>query len=557
MIGFLPQPVRDELLYSILARYQGMSAAATSKPIMDAAFGPGGRYAYVALPGRLRNVAASLPGDRWTAERLAADHTLLPYFERLVTPRLRERLLVGLLDGWTTGGMDGLSTFFVSVTAHRALNFCPACVAADSLDGRAAWRRAHQLPGVFVCPEHLEPLRTTGVAIVNQAQLLACPADPLAGTAIAQILQGTAAASVARNSLWLLQNTGLPIDPTALRAGVRAMMREAGWITDSNMVRSGIREAVASKLGAKRLEALGCRLGLVGNRDAWLGWLWEKRPEIRAHPLRYLLLLAFLDRDVADLFAFEGKEVPDEPAVILNQRRADIVRRAVPARPEIIKKHRRTVLAMIAASPEAGRTELRSASQRPFVYLARHDPAWLEENLPPERSKVKLRDWSDKDASLLPVVEAAISRLRKRSGRPVRITVASVHSEAGQKAVLSKEQKRLPQCTALIAAAAEGDVAFARRRLDWAANEMVIRGDTLQWAKFATFGKLNGPWRPALETHARDLFERMLRATPGQAIFEVRGPDWPEHLIVQDQPDLDRPGAPAKDRKKGPFGRQL
>lgn len=453
--------------------------------------------------------------------------------------------------------MDGLSPYLGSVTQSRTLNFCPECVAADVLGGMAAWRRVHQLPGVFICPEHLTPLRTTDISALNQAQLLPCPADPGTGRPVLQLLHDGAAASVARNSLWLLEHGGLPIDPAALRAGVRAMMRDAGWITETNMVRAGIRDAVAEKLGSSRLEALGCRLGLVGNRDAWLGWLWEKRPEIRAHPLRYLLFLAFLGRDGAHLFVFKGQEIPDEPAVVLNQRRADIVRRAVPSRPAIIEQHRRTVLAMIAAKPQAGRTELRNSSQRPFVYLARHDPVWLEENLPPEMSKAKARDWSDMDATLLPLVEGAIARMRGRPGRPVRITATGIAIESGNKATLLNNAERLPLCTAAAEAASENDVLFARRRLDWAANEMVIRGDGLQWAKFATFSKLNGPWRPALDTYARDLFDRMVLAVPGKAMFPVRGPDWPEEGASPAGPDLDRPvPGTARVANKRPFGKE-
>lgn len=542
----------------MLARLGGLSVSTTSKPLMDAAFGGDGRYANVGFPGRLKNVSAAVPGRKWTPERLASDHTLLPYYERLVPARTRDRMRVGLLDGWTTGGMDGLSSYIGSVTPFRTLNFCPECVVADMRGLMSAWRRVHQLPGVFVCPEHLVPLRTTEVSALNQAQLFRCPTEPGEGKPVVQVLHDDAAASVARNSLWLLENHGMPMDPVALRAGVRALMRDAGWITEAGLVRAGIRDAMAGKIGAARLEALGCRIGLVGNRDAWLGWLWEDRPDIRAHPLRYLLFLAFLGRDVADLFAYEGREIPDEPAVVLNQRRADIVRRDVPSRPAIIERHRRTVLAMIAANPAAGRTELRSASQRPFVYLARHDAEWLEKNLPSEMTKAKPLDWSAMDATLLPLVEAAIARLRARPGRPVRITATGIAIETGKKATLLNNAGRLPLCTAGAEATSEDDVLFARRRLDWAANEMVIRGDDLQWAKFATFSKLNGPWRPALDAYARELFERMVGAVPGQAMFPVRGPGWPEDGTVPDSgPDLELPveGTP-RVRNRRPFGRE-
>ena len=87
---FPTQAIGDELLYSLLARYRAIAGGADSRQILEAAFGNGGKYAYVGLPGRLRHLAASLPGQAWTAERLAADHTVLPYFSRLLPRELHD-----------------------------------------------------------------------------------------------------------------------------------------------------------------------------------------------------------------------------------------------------------------------------------------------------------------------------------------------------------------------------------------------------------------------------------------------------------------------------------
>ena len=172
------------------------------------------------------------------------------------------------------------------------------------------------------------------------------------------------------------------------------MLRDASWIETTNRVRPGLREAVAKKLGANNLDKLGCRLGLVGNRDAWLGWTWEHRPELRAHPLRYLLLLAFLGRNAADLFAFVDKPLPADAPVILNRRRPGVTHRAHPERLAIIEKHRSWVLSAIQSRPDASRTEIRRLVEPSTRYLAIHDRAWLQANLPPERSKATSRDWS-------------------------------------------------------------------------------------------------------------------------------------------------------------------
>ena len=518
MLGFLPAPLGDELLYSMLARYRVLAGGVDSRQIMDAAFGNGGKYAYVVLPGRLRYLAASLPGKEWTAERLAADHTILPYFARLLPREKYERMVDGLLDGWDSGGFNGMSPTLMAVASHRFLNFCPECVAEEQeWTGMSAWHRVHQLPGVFVCPTHLVPLRRSDILASGQAKLISCVADGSDGAPLVPILEGAVAASIARNSLWLLTNAGEPTDPATVRAGVRTMLREAGWISKNNMVARGLRQALAGRLGEAALQALGCRVGIVGNRDAWVGWLWEQRDALRAHPLRYLLLLAFLDREVSDLFAFVGKALPDDEPVILKQNRPSISRRQVPERPKIIARHRARTLAALADFPEDSRTELRLKCSS-IIYLARHDAAWLEAHLPPERSKATVHDWAKRDAALLPLVLFAIARLQARPGRPVRLTVSRVAIEAGE-SVLTARKAKLPLCTTAAEAAAEDDLAFARRRLDWAANEMVRRGGLLQWSTLATFGKLHGPWRPALEPYARELFERMLVAAPGEDLF--------------------------------------
>ena len=512
MLGFLPRPLRDELLYSLLARYRLLTGSLDSKQILDAAFQGNSRYVSVDLPGRLRALEDALPGDGWKAEVLATEHTTLPYYSRLISADVYQRLRGGLLDGWTSAGMGGLSPLLMSVTGHPTLNLCPACVKEEQAEqGMSAWHRVHQLPGVFVCPLHEIALRTTNIQVRAQSRLLPCMASRSDSAPIAAAIKGYTAVSVAVNSDWLLHNPSGPIEAVELRAGVRAMLKDGGWLDRGNMVRRGLRQALSDKFGSANLDALGCHVGVVGNRDAWVSWLWEKRNRVRAHPLRYLLLLAFLDRKVEDLFKFAGKELPeDEPS-----NRPGKHRREAPSDPNFIGTHRAVVLAKIAARPGAGRTELRACSVS-FKHLSMYDLDWLEEVLPPEKSKATIHDWSARDSELLPDVTKAIAALRVEAGRPVRITFNRIAIAAGERGLLHAQRERLSKCAAAMDAATENDLAFSRRRLDWAANEMVVRGDLLQWSTLATLGKLSGPWRPTLEPYARAMFERMLDAELGK-----------------------------------------
>lgn len=536
MLGFLPRPAADELLYSILARYRLFTADGASSQTLKSAFGPNHRYIQVGLPGRLRHLAANLPGSLWTADKLAYDHTLLPYYQRFASPRLSGRLVAGVMEGWTKGVCE---VFVRQANRHPTLNFCPDCVAADkNAVGMSVWHRVHQLPGVFICPEHGSELRTTGVMTTLQTQLIQCPDEPLAGEPVPALLDRPAAESVARNSLWLLRNHSSPTDRTALRAGVRAMLRDAGWIRQSNIVRPGLRQAVADKLGASHLDKLGCSLPPVGNRAAWLCWTWEELPEIRAHPLRYLLLLAFLERNAADLFAFVDMPLPDDSPVIVS-RMGGLTQQPVPR--TVIQKHRDRVLLAIRSWPDASRTEIRKLAGRSTRYLALYDQEWIEANLPPERSKAKPRDWADFDRRLLPEVDAAIARLRAQPGRPVRITQTAIAILAGGTTPLLSARERLPLCAAAIRAAAENDLTFCTRRLHWAVNEMMTSGEDLVWTRLALLGGLYGPIRPLLEDYARDLFETMLAAKSGHPIFPLGSQGLPG------PPRAEKGGTPSSD----------
>ena len=101
----------------------------------------------------------------------------------------------------------------------------------------------------------------------------------------------------------------------------------------------------------------------------------------------------------------------------------------------------------------------------------------------------------------------------------MRITATAIGAEAVKGKVLLSKRERLPLCTAVVQASVEDDLAFARRRLDWAANELVMSGQELMWSQLVVLGRLSGPTRPSLEPYARELYRRMQTAKPGEPLF--------------------------------------
>jgi hypothetical protein len=518
MLGFLPRWLPDELLYSLLSRYRRFAGHPTSKPILETVFGDGAAGISATLPGRLQIVAEQFP-DRTTAAQIAANYTILPYFSRIVSPDRYERLRTGLLEGWPTTDHGGLARFLAQVKAHRTLVFCPECVAADvATDGSAGWRRIHQLPGVFVCPDHGTGLRTTGVHVTRLLRLIPCPDDPRAGTAITGLLPADAAQNVARNSAWLLYNPGSPAKPAILRAGIRKMLHNAGWADFPREARSRLQCAISARLGDANLQALQCRINPQFWSKNWLDPLLWGYGDIRAHPLRYLLLLAFLNRDACDLFNCVDQEPPNDAPVSLRRRDHKAKRQSAQRNANLIEAHRTKLLAALRSNSESKRTrgELWRVVKPSMSYLTAHDQEWLNAHLPPKRVRNMYDDWAAVDCGLLPIVRAAIARLEAQPGRPVRISAYRVIRETDHSSILRYNRKRLPLCSAAIEAAAESVVDLGRRRLEWAANELVERGDRFTWINSFVLGQLNKPHSSVLIPYARELYISMQAATPGK-----------------------------------------
>ena len=67
MIGFLPQPYLDELLYSVCARYSNQAQYPDKKSVVQELFGISTALAVIDLPAHLGNLIAALPlGHHYT-----------------------------------------------------------------------------------------------------------------------------------------------------------------------------------------------------------------------------------------------------------------------------------------------------------------------------------------------------------------------------------------------------------------------------------------------------------------------------------------------------------
>ncbi len=326
MSALFPEILPEELLYSALARYSDMMRFPGQKAVLDAAFGRRTGIAPVELPGPIDSLLARLPaGHAQTADRLLDGHTTLPYYARFVCPnriveaaaRLRARGSMGLAESL------GIRPSAVPIAVQ--LRFCPTCAEADrDAHGAAYWRRAHQLAGVLVCPEHRTPLWHSTVSrrpAAGRHVFRSLESAPDGGAPIVFDRQDAPVlVRLAQDTLWLLTGGRAPVQAAKLHARYLERLAERGWMRSAKQIRIGeLREAFVAHHGARLLTALGCSLGTLTGEDDWLARLVRK-PRAAQHPLHHLLLTEFLGCTISEFFADpvrpEPKDASAQPAFL-------------------------------------------------------------------------------------------------------------------------------------------------------------------------------------------------------------------------------------------------
>ena len=308
MSALFPTPLPDELLYSVLARYQDRIRFPSQRAVLNTTFGRSTITAVVELPGRIGALLDRLaPGHPYRAADLVRHHTTLPYYARFVAPdRVQDALHRMRATG--AGGLAeilGIRASTVPTPTH--LQFCPECLDRDEAKhGEPYWRRAHQLPGVWLCLEHDAVLWRSTVrrrdpfsrhAFRSLAGDGGGGAPLVPPTADRELLRG-----LAEDTVWLLSGEVDAEGGSALRARYRAVLEARGWMRSRLQVRVGdLREAFVAAYGARTLAGLECQLRSETGEHDWLARLVRKGRATQ-HPLHHILLVRFLGLCARDFF---------------------------------------------------------------------------------------------------------------------------------------------------------------------------------------------------------------------------------------------------------------
>lgn len=297
----------DETLYSWCAAVHLLNGSVSATRTSQRLFGV--KFAALAhdIPSHLDqmhpDIAAMLPDSQLLVRRNSLLGFYLPWLDEDTVEVANRHVATGIpKDVKMHLGLPASR-----VGALHLLKGCPACIDEDiTSHGRAYWHVNHQYPSVWVCTEHLLPLR--------QLQLRKSPRhlrewllptnEKRTGWKAITVTNTYPLQRLAEMSGWLPTLMPASFAPVRLSRTYQAALKRAGFVTAKGNLRlAKLTRAFLSHYQGLRdipgfhvLDSVGDELGgFVGNV--------ARRQAKRAHPFKHLLVINWLFDSFDDFLA--------------------------------------------------------------------------------------------------------------------------------------------------------------------------------------------------------------------------------------------------------------
>jgi transposase len=318
------QWLADETLFSLCSRHHRLSGNPLASTTCKTLFGHRTQGSAHDLPSRVDEFAARVDHALGTADHIITGHTILPYYLPFRSATFSAEAIRAMRGPGIGALKFGLGLLTSRFRANHPLKACIQCMDSDA--GQCFtpyWHRAHQLPGVWLCPIHRIPLhqstmKATGVERFNwhlpsRAQLEALKLGNEAITSLEMMME------CAVKLVSLADETHF--DPASTARTYRSALREIGLIGGRGTGRLALKE-----IGPKYAEfvrplrevteftALPALAEQAAQEVARLAY----EPRSGKHPIRHLAMITWLFSDWQG-FVERYKEILSKPDAHENQ----------------------------------------------------------------------------------------------------------------------------------------------------------------------------------------------------------------------------------------------
>lgn len=313
MVSFFPTPYPDELLYSILARYHIRSTNISPKATLKELVNSTTMIATFDLPSHIESLISNLPVlSTHTAESLIKFYTLYPLYKPFLPIKRAKSVYNSMCKHFAGDIHSRIGIMASTVPLIKFFRFCPTCVRKDyKIVGEFYWHRLHQVSGVLVCPIHKVCLQNSFVKIKgnNRHEFIAADSDNCVfrpsvvnytKTTLNKLIKLAEDINLLLNSSFSSKNGDW------FRNQYQNLLIDKGLATASGRIhQKDLAQEFLSFYGKEFLELVHSEID-IENESNWLSLIVRKHRK-SFHPLRHLLLIRFLGKDVTDFF--KGKTI--------------------------------------------------------------------------------------------------------------------------------------------------------------------------------------------------------------------------------------------------------
>ena len=305
---FFPFIYKDELLYSIIARYHDYSGNENYKTSMEELFGSNSVCAATIFPSHLFELCKRLPTPAYSTDYKISKHTLLPYYSPFIPNERLQELKIIMSENSGTALYMKLGKVSSTVKSPEYLRYCPDCLLENTAEnGEVYWHRVHQVEGVLVCPKHHSWLIQSTVHYSerkNKHELVTLERACKGSYKIYNYNQFDFIFNhlkfIAEQSYYLLNNEIKPLGLNSIKDFYIKRLQQQGLATTTGKIRwLDLIPRFTQFYGQRLLKELNCYLSL-NDQDTWFHKMLRK-PKVSCHPLRHILLLGFLNETVSSL----------------------------------------------------------------------------------------------------------------------------------------------------------------------------------------------------------------------------------------------------------------
>lgn len=488
MINFLPEIYKNELFYSIIARYQRMCGMVSKRALMRDIFGEVNTITSSYFPQYIDRFVNNLPPtSKITVQEIINNHTMFPFYTAFL-PKAKTEMIYKIME---KGGnksrinIEQLIGFGGSkVKRSNYLKYCPICFKED-IDtlGESYWRTNHQIVGSLYCLKHHVLLKDSSVLSTGSGIQYWC-ADQQ--TCDAKVLMDPYPIKIKELNIEYVKNAELLLHNGYPRKELDYIirfyidrLREKGLASSNGSL---YMKEVLSQFMLYYPEQYLELMQSSFTPDSPSNWLrlFVTGSNKNRIPLRHLLYIQFLGVDLDTFFRSDvvvGKK-PDTKSF----------------NPIFDKKKRREKwMKLVTENHGATRSELKEIGKGLHTWIFRHDREWYEKVTP--RNKARKRsadsiDWEQRDTDCLRIAKQAVETILNRDGKPTRITPTNIRNTLG--IGIWFNNKKLIKTNQFLQEVKENTEHFRIRKIKWAIDEMLSNEDTITPYKIQLFAGFGG-----------------------------------------------------------------